>query len=351
MLRVHLTAQDLLRTRFASQPAPLIEVVLALAALQRRDPGFGRWRRAAAAGFPVQLRALLELVPPSATGPVFLDPFCTDLAEGLALVEQTPASFAAGEIRRVYAARSPTPLARMLAERDRGTWQDLVRALHLAHRYLLQDNLPQLHSGFRSEVAWRSRLLAELGLHDTLAALHPLVSWNGTMLQIDAPAELDLYPGGAGLMLLPSLFWTGRPLLGEHPDGSAVLVYPAITPLPLVGEVTEDPLGELLGHTRAAVLGLAVTERTTSELARELHVTAAAVSGHTKTLRAAGLIVTTRAGKAVRHSVTPLGDKLLASGGRPPAHPDRRSAQPAPRRAAGAGADHAGRGGVIRPAP
>ena len=198
MLRVHLTAEDLLRIKFASQPAPLIEVGLALAALQRRDPGFGRWRRAAATGFPGPLRALLELVPASATGPLFLDPITIDLAEGLALVEQTPASFAAKEMRRVYSARSPTPLARMLAERDRETWRDLVQALRLAFRHLLEDDWPQVLSGFRSEVAWRGRLLAELGLRKTLTTLHPLVSWNGTVLQIEALEELDLYPGGAG---------------------------------------------------------------------------------------------------------------------------------------------------------
>jgi hypothetical protein len=331
MLRVHLTAEDLLRARFASQPGPLIEVGHALAALHRRDPGFGRWRRAAATGLPAPLRALLELVPASATGPLFLDPVSADLAEGLALVHQTPASFAAKEMRRVCGARSPTPLARMLAERDRETWQDMVRALRLAFRHLLEDDWPQVLSGFRSEVAWRGRLLAELGLQDTLATLHPLVSWNGTILQIEAPEELDLYPGGAGLMLMPSLFWTGRPMIGEQPDGSAVIIYPAVTPLPLVEEVTDDPLGELLGRTRAAVLELAITERTTSELARELHVTAAAVSGHTKTLRAAGLIVTARAGKAVLHSATPLGDRLLASAGRLPAHPYGRTSGSPPR--------------------
>jgi DNA-binding MarR family transcriptional regulator len=58
------------------------------------------------------------------------------------------------------------------------------------------------------------------------------------------------------------------------------------------------------------VLRLTCRERTT-ELASELGVSAATVSGHTKTLREAGLIVTTRAGKAVLHSLTPLGGKLL----------------------------------------
>jgi DNA-binding MarR family transcriptional regulator len=71
------------------------------------------------------------------------------------------------------------------------------------------------------------------------------------------------------------------------------------------------------GHA-IAVLGLAVTQRTTTELARDLGVSAATVSGHTKALRAAGLIVTVRAGKAVLHSVTPLGARLLEAVSRPP---------------------------------
>ena len=69
MLRVHLTAEDLLRTRFASQPAPLIEVALALATLQRPDPVFGHWRRRAAAQLPARARPLLDLIPASGTGP------------------------------------------------------------------------------------------------------------------------------------------------------------------------------------------------------------------------------------------------------------------------------------------
>jgi DNA-binding transcriptional ArsR family regulator len=56
---------------------------------------------------------------------------------------------------------------------------------------------------------------------------------------------------------------------------------------------------------------LALTQRTTTELARELGVSPAAVSGHTKALRAAGLIVSVRAGKSVLHSATPLGSRLL----------------------------------------
>jgi len=118
--------------------------------------------------------------------------------------------------------------------------------------------------------------------------------------------------------VLASTLWTGRPLIGEQADGSAVIVYATMTPLPLIDKATKDPPAELLGHTRASVLKLVFKERTTTELARELGVSAATVSGHTKALRAARLLVTMRAGKAVLHSVTPLGDRLLESAGSSP---------------------------------
>ena len=92
-------------------------------------------------------------------------------------------------------------------------------------------------------------------------------------------------------------------MIAAHPDGSTVIVYPALTPLPLIDEAASDPVGELPGRTRAAVLRLTGGERTTTELPAELGVSAATVSEHTKTLREAGLIVTTRAGKAVLHSL------------------------------------------------
>ena len=91
-----------------------------------------------------------------------------------------------------------------------------------------------------------------------------------------------------------------------------------MTPLPLIDEAVGDPVGELLGRTRAAVLRLTSCERTTTELSAELGVSAPTVSGHTKTLREAGLIVTARAGKAVLHSLTPLGNRLLESAGQSP---------------------------------
>ncbi len=118
---------------------------------------------------------------------------------------------------------------------------------------------------------------------------------------------------------MPSPFWTGRPLLAEGPDGPdgrCVLLYPALTPLPLVGPgPAQGALDALLGRTRAAVLQSLIEQRTTSELARDLDISLPSASEHARTLRAAGLITTERDGKAVLHSVTGLGVDLLHSGG------------------------------------
>jgi DNA-binding transcriptional ArsR family regulator len=312
VIRVHLTAEDLLRTRFATHPAPLIELGHALAAMQRNEPALARWRRSVTPGFPLAARPLLELIPPSATGPLFLDPVSTGLAEGRAFVQRSPASFVVSELDRVCAQPGRPPgWVQRLAARDPQSWRDLDFGLRLAYQHLLHASWPRIWSGFRAELSWRGRLIAERGVQAALSTLHPSVNWRGPVLEIATGKELDFHPGGAGITLLPTLLWTGRPMIGSHPDGSTVIVYPAITPLPLVDEAATDPVSELLGRTRAAVLRLTSRERTTTELASELGVSAATVSGHTKTLREAGLIVTARAGKAVLHSLTPLGGRLL----------------------------------------
>jgi DNA-binding transcriptional ArsR family regulator len=316
VLRVHLTAEDLLRTKFASQPAPLIDLGSALLALKRPSPVLGSWSHRVGAGLPRTARILLDLVPASGTCPTFLDPISDGLNEGLEAVRRTPSAQVTAELHRVFPAGPPAPWTALLTMRDQTAWGELDQALRLAHRHIFRDAWTRISRSFKAELAWRGQLIAELGVQDALSALHPAISWNGAVLQIKAVTELDIYPDGAGLTLLPSVTWTGRPTITDHPDGSTAIVYPALTPLPLLDPAACDPLSDLLGRTRAEVLRAALAGHTTTELSRELGISLATVSGHTKTLRAAGLIGTVRDGKAVRHLTTPLGSKLLATGER-----------------------------------
>ena len=71
------------------------------------------------------------------------------------------------------------------------------------------------------------------------------------------------------------------------------------------------PLSDLLGRTRAAVLGAVRGGRTTTELAHTVGTSLGSASQHAAVLRSAGLISTHRTGPAVLHSLTPLGESLL----------------------------------------
>jgi DNA-binding transcriptional ArsR family regulator len=235
-------------------------------------------------------------------------------------VLSAPTPLVRSELRRVCFAGQPiTPWVRALHERDADAWRQLAAAVRAGHDTVLPGSWPRVQQSFCADVAWRSRLIAEQGLHAMLASLHPRARWNSSTLELDVDSHFVARPAGRGMTLLPSAFWTGRPMIGTRPDGSVLVVYAALTPLPLIdGPRGEDPLADLLGRTRAAVLTLAVAGRTTGQLARELGISAASVSKHTGTLRRAGLLVSERSGKAVVHTATPLADRLLAQSGPPP---------------------------------
>lgn len=201
--------------------------------------------------------------------------------------------------------------------RDRAeAWQILEQAMRTAYDHLLAGSWPKIRAGFDAEAVWRVGILARQGLHATLTTLSPAIRLRGTTLEIDSPRELDFDLQGKGIILQPTLFWTGHPLASCHQDGRLMLVYPAVTPLPLLAApALGDPLAALLGATRARTLRLLGTRRTTTDLARELTVTPAAASMQAKTLREAGLTTSRRDGKAVWHWCTPLGLDLIAASG------------------------------------
>ncbi|MFF4386445.1 MULTISPECIES: ArsR/SmtB family transcription factor [unclassified Streptomyces] len=322
MLRVHFTAEDLLNVTFASEPLPLVELGMAIVAWQRTDEQavFGRWRSRVGRELPGRARPLLDLLRPDGDNPQFVEPYARTLEEGLAVVRDAGPLLTPGELHRV-AARAPGSASwlRALWAQDRETWDQLGGALRSAHEVVVAPQWPRIRQSFQADVAWRSRLLAAHGIKACLASTHPLAAWAGTVLEVDGPPHYEVRLGGRGLLLMPSPFWTGRPLLAEGPegpDGRCVLLYPALTPLPLIGPgPAQGALDALLGRTRAAVLQSLIEQRTTSELARDLDISLPSASEHTRTLRAAGLITTERDGKAVLHSVTGLGVDLLHSGG------------------------------------
>ncbi|MBY8878398.1 ArsR/SmtB family transcription factor [Actinacidiphila acidipaludis] len=323
MLTLRFTVEDLLRVRFAPGPAPLVETGLALSVLRAgsRDPALTRWGRTTSAGMSSRNGAaagrLLQLLRSDGLGPTFLDPPVFALDEALDRVAATPQPRVSAELRRLWNGR-PGPgssWASALERHEARAWRELTSTLARTHDALLEPWWPRLRAGYAADVAWRTQVQQQQGLRAMLAGLVPGAAWSGADLRLPGRGQTTVVLGGGGLTLMPSLLWRGVPLRTRHPDGSLLLVYSALTPLPLVpapGAPT-DPLAALLGATRALALHLLTEPQSTTGLARTLGVSAGSASAHAKTLRAAGLVATVRDGKHVRHTCTPLG-RLLLSG-------------------------------------
>jgi len=73
------------------------------------------------------------------------------------------------------------------------------------------------------------------------------------------------------------------------------------------------PLHFLVGATRATLLALLKLPATTTQLARELDVTAPSVSNHLKIPKLNGLVFARRNGKTVLYQRTAAADALLAT--------------------------------------
>jgi hypothetical protein len=164
-------------------------------------------------------------------------------------MQSAPDSLVTGELRRVAGSRPPGPWLRSLAARDRGTWRDLDRALRAAHRHLVEAAWPRILSAFRSDLAWRARMIGEFGAQAAISSLHPGIGWNGTVLQIETPKELDFHPGGAGLTLMPTAMWTGRAMVAGGDDDRHL----ALAAQP--GQQVENPGGGMRVQVAGRLVG------------------------------------------------------------------------------------------------
>ncbi|SEM44070.1 helix-turn-helix domain-containing protein [Streptacidiphilus jiangxiensis] len=323
MLRIHFTPADLARVSVAPRPAPAQELNVALTLACRPDGGVlhGTWRRRALRGLTRAARPLAELVP-AGRAPGFLDSTADSLPQALDRLRATPPVVVRGELERVYApVRTPAPAwIHDLSRGEDAAWRTLAHAQRAAFAALLEPVWEQVRDLHHAEFVRRAVQLAEGGVGAVLAGLVPGARLEGTVwtLPQDAPREVRL--DGRGLLLLPTFHGSGGGVLLSDlpalPDRPVVVTYPAGPGLPprADGATGAEALGRVLGGTRTELLHLLGEQRTTSDLARELRVSAATVSAHTAALRGAGLIATVRAGKAVLHRRTALGGLLLRGG-------------------------------------
>ncbi|MFI7005304.1 ArsR family transcriptional regulator [Streptomyces sp. NPDC050145] len=313
MLRVHFTAQDIARIRFAPRPAPLQELHAALATAVNRQGGpcFAPWRGRVLRSLPAAAAPLAELVP-AGRPPSFLDVLGESLADSFEQIRATGPDLVRSELERVYEDLPVPAWIRALHTRDDVAWRTLYRAQQAAFEAVLAPVWSVVQELHREEFTRYALTVAEHGVAGALAGLAPGGSRfdGGVWVWPGATAARDVRLDGRGLVLLPSFHHPAGPLLQDSPGLPVVLTYPAGAGLPPAAgrpDGSADALAAVLGRTRLDALRLLAEPHTTTSLARALEVSNATASAHAAALRSAGMTTTTRTGRSVTHRRTALG--------------------------------------------
>lgn len=328
-LRIWFTAQDLARTRVAA-PDPFAEALYSLIPLRRFSSHTAtmQWRRRTLAGLSAPLRPLLGLLP--------IPGLLLDLvtvagpAEG---IDESVDNLLGAPRRRLaaevgYFARDgggvTGPLGSLLHD-DRRSRFELARRLRGYHELAIAPYWPRLRAHLDGERARIGRAIATGGLDGLLAGLgSDQLRWDPPVLELTRPVQPapetgpDHHLGGRGLLLVPSVFFSGHaPVLARNRSGGRpdMLIYPAPPDPATAGDFWSAPVSQglsgLLGATRAKVLAAAAGGGSTTMLARRAGIPLPSASQHAAVLRDSGLLTTERRGPSVHHCLTDLGVRLL----------------------------------------
>ncbi|MEH0935010.1 ArsR/SmtB family transcription factor [Micromonospora psammae] len=321
MTTLHLNATDLSRTVLRSAPSVLLELGAAGQRLVEATvpEHLTAWQARTRAALRPRMRPYLDLCRLPGWFPDFLTPprLGTDLTAALDEVAATPAEALAAELRPRIEAGDLPPRVGALAVGEPAARHRLRAAMVAFHEVAVAPYWATITAAVHADRAVRGHTMVDVGIDRVLRDLSPYLSWtsSGEGYQLSYECgfahRIDLTPAGRGVTLVPS-YLVPRPCVLDDPAGPLVLAYPV---RPTRRELTSGkPLADLLGRTRAAVLGAVADGPSTSQLARTLGISVASASQHTTTLRSAGLISTDRVGSAVRHTLTPLGEHLLRAG-------------------------------------
>jgi DNA-binding transcriptional ArsR family regulator len=337
--RVHFNADDLDRIVVVDTLGPLAETFLALSLLRwpdARPRGMLReWPEWVAPRLTPRIRPLVPLLPPGGRGVdlVTVVGDASTIDQGIGKLMTVPDDVLGEEIDYFDRNWQRLPACAWTSVDARGPGRiALVDATVAAYGALIAPYWRSILAQLRAEQAVRKRILAERGGAGLLESLQSQwIRWRPPVLYVDTPTLRGLHPGrvflhGRGIALVPSLFTGDYPSMHlslAQEDAIPMLVFAAssilqmATARPSAASAGTDhaqaALAPLIGRTRATALCAIGDGCTTTELAAAIGTSLAAASQHAAVLREAGLIITSRHGRAVLHTLTPLGAELLAS--------------------------------------
>lgn len=313
--------EDLGRVRFAI--SPLFDLVASFEVV--REPAasgiHAPWAREARERLRgLDLSLLDAVVPERGYRPDFIDPPperpIAGLAAELARVRATPPDQVARELGWAYPRRPLPPAARVLIDDPQEGLARLTAVMEEYWRRAVAPHWPALLATLEADVAGRAARLAAGGPLAAIADLHPDVGWRDMAVEVRRDHHESVALAGRGLLLVPSAFAWGRVWAMIDPPWQPAIVYPARgvgglwAPAERAGG---DALAALLGRRRARILAELASPATTQELALRLRASPGGVSEHLGVLRAAGLVVGRREGRAVRYARTEAADGLISN--------------------------------------
>ncbi len=314
MLTVRLDAIDLSRVVVRAEPLASTELVAAGRRLARPDVPrhLETWYARTRAALHPAMRPFLDLLRVPRWAPDFLSPLSTakDPAQQIDQVLATPPDELYAELQpRIAAGQLPARTTALAAGKP-DALTELGTAMAEFHAVAVAPYWSEITAAVHADRVARGATLVDHGVDQVLRTLSPLLRWQASSLSYECPGGDDIVvqAGGRGLVLIPA-YLTPMPNFQDRPDQPVQIRYP-IERLP-EELTTRQPLADLLGRRRAAVLEHVSDGRSTSQIADGLGISLASASQHATVLRAAGLITTHRTGPSVRHTITPLGSSLL----------------------------------------
>jgi DNA-binding transcriptional ArsR family regulator len=321
MIQLRLSSAVLARTRFAF--SPLAEAVKSLYVVHSGaiHPLHRAWYDRVRGELRRTDNDLLRgIVPPGGHVAEFLFVGATStettIEDQLHLVANWPHEHFLSELERAWRGVGVTPAARRALE-DPQAPQRAAAELERYWHQVLEPYWPRLRGVLDADVAYRLDRLARGGIASLLSDLHPSVQFTDQAIRITSVTDSDI--DGAGLTLIPCVFvwprlWVELGLLGEPSltyGARGIGALWADRPAP-AGR--EDAIGELLGRSRGEILMSLQSPRSTTDLAREIGLTAATVSSHLSVLRRTGLVTCWRSGRRVLYQRTALASMMVSAG-------------------------------------
>lgn len=279
------------------------------------------WRGPAREMFTSGARPLLALAP-TRRFVYLLDVLTADPQEAFQRVYEDPSAEKvranAEQVRRMNL--GSVPIWPVHLQESAPAQEELVRALRSFHSVCIAPRWSQATGRFHEDLLTRTSLLRSQGVATVLNTLSPHMHLSGLTLKSAYPWERHVRLNGRGLVLMPSAFWTGYPVITWVDGGlDYVLIYPARPFAEERGQSRDarttararDSLATLLGPTRAAVVRALRRPLTTGALASQVGISLSSASRHAAALHACGLVISERQGKVVVHRLSDLGSALL----------------------------------------